>query len=381
MVKLEWQGTKNHTDMVQIAELVAEYKSLEAPATERPTTTRTPLLERNVNIATASRQERTVIQHNRANIDENPFTIRADDEDEDENEAQDKHEHEHEDDSTSLSSFTPSSTGPLTTPLKKPTKAALRAQKKAKKSAKSTSKALRNQSRSLALVATSDVARVAQILHGDESDIIHDGSAHPLATDRTIEDVINRNLGFVKNIQVHKQDLFRSVAMGRRENKERKTGRKDYGGEGVGIEEVVGAIMVRLGVSVSGWAGQTNGCASTPGRKRASSMVATPSPSSLGTSSKTALAVVAKLRAAIMTDLEKHENEVHARYVRAGGFWRYVGKTVFERMTRIAAELDVGSGERWEKKWARKEGTRSGSEGGDGDGDGAERNVGDEGEE
>lgn len=347
--------------------MVAEYKSFESPPPETPS--RTPLLERNANIAAAPRHERNVIPYNRIDLGEDPFDVRADDENDEE---------EVEDDSTSLSSYTPSSTGTFATPSKKPTKAEVRAQKKAKKSAKSQTKALKNQNRNLASITSADVERVAQVLHGDEADIIHDGSAHPLVTDKTIEDVINRNLNFVKNIQVHKQYLFRSVAAGRKETKERKRLKKrESKGETmedtVEMEEVVSAIMIQLGVSpcvVSASSGsgissmgapfRTNN-AITPGRKRASSALAiSPSPSAF--SNKSVMAVVTKLRAAIKTDLEKHENEVHARYVRAGGFWRYVGKTVFERMTEIAAELDVGSGERWEKKRAREGRIRSGSD-------------------
>lgn len=353
----------------EIAGLVAEYKSLESPEPETPS--RTPLLERNVNIAGAPRLERNAIQNHRAGVYEDPFEIRADGEIDGD---------EVEDDSTSLSSYTPSSTGTFATPTKKPTKAEVRAQKKAKKSAKSQTKALKNQNRNLALITTADVKRVAQVLHGDEADIIHDGSAHPLVTDRTIEDVINRNLNFVKNIQVHKQYLFRSVAAGRKENKERKRLKKrESQGETledrVEMEEVVSAIMIQLGVSAcivsaSSGSGTNSGSMSAPfrtnsaiapGRKRASSaLTVSPSPSAF--SNKPVMAIAAKLRAAIKTDLEKHENEVHARYVRAGGFWRYVGKTVFERMTEIAAELDVGSGERWEKKRAREGRTRNGSD-------------------
>jgi len=170
------------------------------------------------------------------------------------------------------------------------------------------------------------------------------------------------------------------VAAGRKENKERKRLKKrESKGETledrVEMEEVVSAIMIQLGVSpciVSASSGSGTSTSSmgapfrtnsaiAPGRKRASSAL-TISPSPLAFSSKPVMAIAAKLRAAIKTDLEKHENEVHARYVRAGGFWRYVGKTVFERMTEIAAELDVGSGERWEKKRAREGRTRNGSD-------------------
>ena len=359
----------------QIAELVAEYKSLESPPPETPS--RTPLLERNVNVATTPRHEKNVIQYNRNVPDDEPFEIRLDDEN-------DNEEVDIEDDSTSLSSYTPSSTGTMVTPIKKATKAELRAQKKAKKSAKSQTKALKNQNRNLASITSGDVEHVAQILHGDESDAIHDGSAHPLATDKTIEDVINRNLNFVKNIQVHKAYLFRSVAAGRKENKERKRLRKrESTGEDMGatveMEEVVSAIMIQLGVAPAVVAASSgpigsgvgapfrmngnNTITATPtGRKRASSALhpilqMPASPLSNTPTNKSTLALIVKLRTAIKTDLEKHENEVHARYVRAGGFWRYVGKTVFERMTTVAEEMDVGTGERWEKKWAREERT------------------------
>ena len=149
--------------------------------------------------------------------------------------------------------------------------------------------------------------------------------------------------------------------------------------ETIETDEVVSAIMIKLGISpavvsasVSGSGSPSAVCTPLRGnnsltcsnRKRASSSLSitpSPSPSSAngrggaGGASRPALAIASKLRTAIKTDLDKHENEVHARYVRAGGFWRYVGKTVFERMTDVARDLDVSTGERWEKKRAREE--------------------------
>lgn len=315
---------------------------------------------------------------------------------------------DNEDDTTSLSSYAPSSTdnqiSPKTTnttpTTKKPTKAELRAQKKAKKSAKATSKALKNQNRNLVTITSADIEKVALILHGDEHDATSDGSAHPLATDKTVEDVISRNLGFVKNIQAHKAYLFASVAKGRKEVKERKRLRKRESlGVGCGdgtieMEGVVSAIMINLGVApavvAASAAGPTNVAPSfTPlrssangsasGRKRAGSVLSSGTPGSAGSGangkssnvSRASVAVAVKLRTAIKTDLEKHENEVHARYVRAGGFWRYVGKTVFERMTDFARETDVATGESWEKKLAR-EGKAAAGASDDGDEQGAD---------
>jgi len=255
------------------------------------------------------------------------------------------------------------------------------------------------------------VTKVSEILHGDDSQTgssTQEGLAHPLATDRTIEDVIARNLNFVKNIQAHKHYLFKSVATGRKENKERKRLKKreskgETSEDTVEMDEVVSAIMMKLGISPtivfatsgsptltnhsinntsSSGSSNSNGGGMTlrsgnpvnnnnNGRKRAPSFPLSSSPAltnsnKAGGTNKAVLTIATKLRTAIKTDLEKHENEVHMRYVRAGGFWRYVGKSVFERMTDIARELDVSSGERWEKKWAR-EGRKDDGDGGDGE--------------
>lgn len=335
----------------QIAELLAEYKAEEAPAPIALPPSRTPLLERNVNINATQypRQGRRELQIDPRDIDEQL----------------DQENVNLEDDSTSLSSYAPSSAD-FATPLRKPTKAENRAAKKAKKSSKSTTKALRNQSRNLASITSADIELVANVLHG-EPDIDDPRSAHPLASDRTIEDVIHRNLNFVSNIQAHKAYLFKSVAAGRKEHKERKRQKKreshgEQTEDSIEMDEVVTAIMIRLDVSPTiaaaslGNSSPALGVATrnTPGgigRKRANS-IASPAGSN-----KSAVAIATKLRQAIRSDLEKHENEVHARYVRAGGFWRYVGKAVFERMTDIARDMDVSTGERWEKKLARQDRT------------------------
>lgn len=333
----------------QIAELLAEYKAEEAPAPVPLTPSRLPLLERNVNI-NAAQQPR---QH--------PADVYLDTEEVGGH--VDQENLTPEDDSTSLSSYTPSSAD-LTNPFRKLTKAENRQAKKAKKSTKSTTKALRNQSRHLASITLADVDHVATILHGDTAN--DDArSAHPLATDRTIEDVINRNLAFVGSIQAHKAYLFKSVSVGRKEHKERKRQKKreskgEQTEDSIEMDEVVSAILIKLGVSPAIAAASLGNSSpalavvtrNTPGgfgRKRTNSAA-----SPAGTN-KNAVAIAAKLRQAVKIDLEKHENEIHARYVRAGGFWRYVGKAVFERMTDIARDMDVSTGERWEKKFAREE--------------------------
>lgn len=354
---------------IQIAELLAEYR--ESASAYQQTPTRAPLSERNVNINTVG-QNRYGKDNNKTIRDESKLLKMSDasyledsgDEDEDE--------------SASVSSYAPSSNDTFSTPVRKPTKADVRAHKKARKVAKSQTKALKNQGKHLASVTLADVEEVARVLHGDRHDAIFNGDAHPLATDKTIEDVINRNLSFVKNIQAHKQYLFKSIATGRKEVKERKRlkNRESKGEtleDTVEIDEIISAIMIRLGISpttasasmmATASASQsiplrtiTNG--STSGRKRTNSHYSktpssTPIKGSIGIERST-LAIANKLRNAIKIDLEKHENEVHARYVRAGGFWRYVGKSVFERMTDIARDLDVSTGEKWNKKRVRED--------------------------
>lgn len=364
--------------------MVAEYRELEPPVFETPTR-QIPLLERSANIANSRpRHGRQLPQCN--------VTVDGVLDEEDENYAGDEND-EDEADAMSISSSAPSfATDTPTASNRKPTKAEVRTQKKAKKTVKSQTKALRNQTRHLASVTSADVERVAEVLHGEEArkqGSSQDELAHPLATDNNIEDVIARNLNFVKNIQAHKQYLFKSIATGRKETKERKRQKKreskgETNEDTIEMDEVVSAIMIKLGIarndvlassssSTTANNGNGNGFGgsngsvggggmilrsrnnTSNGRKRVPSLTLALSPAfssnSKSSTNKAALAVASKLRVAIKADLEKHENEVHMRYVRAGGFWRYVGKSVFERMTEIARELDVSTGERWEKKW------------------------------
>lgn len=346
----------------QIAELVAEHKELESLPQETPT--KAPLSERNVNLNAVGQ-----LRFRRETLQCHPENVCFDN--------QENFQFEHDDGSASTSSYTPSSADAFSIPVGKPTKAEVRAQKKAKKSAKSQSKALKNQNKHFASITLTDVDNIAQILHGEEKDTTLNGAAHPLATDKTIEDVITRNLNFVKNIRAHKEYLFRSVATGRKEAKERKRLKKKEGtGEStedaVEMDEVVSAIMIKLGISpkvvLASVSTPCNTSNSTPlrstnntfssGRKRAAPTYnvtpVSPCTRDNNGTTRSAVLIATKLRNAIKVDLEKHENEAHARYVRAGGFWRYVGKTVFERMTDIARDLDVSSGEKWEKKWARE---------------------------
>ena len=321
---------------------------------------RIPLLERNVNLNAA----RQLNYERRVNIVDIERAMEQD---------QDNEEEKEEDDSTSLSSYTLSSNDTMATPSPKLTKAELRIQKREKKSAKSQQKARKNQTKNLVTVTMADVQDVAIILHGSNT-ASADGSAHPLATDKTIEDVISRNRNFVKSIRVHNAYLFDAVAVGRKEIREKRyiKQREDQGEvltSTIEMETIISAIMTRLGIdpaviSASLSSSSPRSAFSTPksycssGRKRAQSLAektdCTAKTRNNTAVSKSKVTIAVKLRNAIKEDLEKHENEAHMRYVRAGGFWRYVGKTVFDRMTDVARELDVSTGEKWEKKQARE---------------------------
>jgi len=204
-------------------------------------------------------------------------------------------------------------------------------------------------------VRTEDVERVRKVLHGDQEDQTG-GKGHPLATDKTIEQVIERNMSFVANIQEHKRYLLQSVAGRRKSDKEKKRlnrmrrvsehrggcgGRSNVGhivDDITETEDLINAILIKLGVPVSTGNGKKGGISTCSSFSSRTPKPTTPKPNSKGPSARDA--IVEKLKDAITEDLEKHENEQRQTCVRAGGFWRYVGKPVFERMTEVASRID-----------------------------------------
>lgn len=216
-----------------------------------------------------------------------------------------------------------------------PSKADQRAYKKAMKHEKSLKKSAKNSERHILSIHQSDIDSVTTALHGNQTDT-STGTGHPLATDQDLSDVIERNRRFVANIQEHKVYLRRCVRSARRatnsQRKSRKRG-KTAGGdeasmEGEAEEDVIKGVLLELGIIVSASASKR------PDRR--DSFCATP-PARIA-------AVVQKLRTAIHEDLEKHENEQRSTCIRAGGFWRYVGRPVFDRMTEVARCIDWRTG-------------------------------------
>ncbi|ETI21424.1 hypothetical protein G647_07771 [Cladophialophora carrionii CBS 160.54] len=249
----------------------------------------------------------------------------------------------------------------LTAPAKM-TKAEVRAMKKASKAAKSQSKAAKNQQRHVINVRAEDVSFVAKVLHGDAANAQGPASAtHPLATDKTIEEVIARNMGFLSSIDEHKKALLSSIAQRRRSDRDRckSASATSSGGskkrrfsERVNdenpadeeMDDLLVAVLGRLGVDaeharscgtslavpvVNGGAARKDGAVADK------DVVCRP---------HQVTSIIANLKGLVRDDLERFENEQRETCVRAGGFWRYVGRPVFERMTQIAKELDWKTG-------------------------------------
>lgn len=240
-----------------------------------------------------------------------------------------------------------------------PSKAEQRAYKKAIKHEKSLKKSAKNSERHILSIRQSDIDAVTTALHGNQSDT-STGTGHPLATDQDLEDVIERNRRFVANIQEHKVYLRRSVRTARHATNSRRSSRKkgktpDAEESSVEdeAEEVVNGALRDLGIQVS--------VTASKGSESRDSFAAMP-PARIA-------AVAVKLRTAIREDLEKHENEQRSTCIRAGGFWRYVGRPVFDRMTEVARCIDWRTGRILKGEGEGDGEGRGGDENRDGDGD------------
>lgn len=245
-------------------------------------------------------------------------------------------------------------------PPGKLTKAEKRALKRAAKAAKSQSKAAKNQAKYTISVKTEDVELVNTVLHGD---VTPTTETHPLAQDKSIEEVIKRNMGFVSSIEEHKKQLMASIALRRKNDRERRNATlavadnkkrrfsalshssyNDEDDEDDETETLLTAVLTKLGIdrehvkSGGGSANVKKNIGKSP------SMSGTPSASCTGSRSANRQAIVGNLKTLVKDDLEKFENDHRETCIRAGGFWRYVKKPVFERMTKIAEEVDWKTG-------------------------------------
>lgn len=245
----------------------------------------------------------------------------------------------------------PSTTSSGNKPLK-PTKAELRTAKREAKDAKSRRKSLKNQSKHIGIALRAvDIESVATILHGEQNT----DESHPLASDKCIEDVMERNRRYVTSINEHKALLLKEVGRTRRVEQERtRKARKrkergsisdgsgqagHLGADGIVMDEeqeaLVNAVLIRLDIALDAVGDGNATLALPPG---------TPKRVSGGRSSQEKSIVLAQLRVAIAEDLLKHENEQRQTCIRAGGFWRYVGRPVFVRMMDVTERIDWKTG-------------------------------------
>lgn len=234
----------------------------------------------------------------------------------------------------------------------KMTKAETRAMKKASKAAKSQSKAVKNQKKHIVNVRAETVAFVAEVLHGDAAN--SDGATHPLASDKNIEEVIARNMGFLASIDDHKRTLLSSIAQRRKSDRDRRRssnmsvkkrrfserGQLPDDEEDDEMEDLLVAVMIKLGVNGE----HARGCGPTIAVAAMHNANAKKNKASNASSAHQVSDIIKSLKALVRDDLERFENEQRETCVRAGGFWRYVGRPVFERMTQIARELDWKTG-------------------------------------
>ncbi|EXJ84166.1 hypothetical protein A1O3_04833 [Capronia epimyces CBS 606.96] len=361
-----------------IAELLDEYRAVAANAEpSKPKARSRPGLEEvAVNIPRAPPQPVVVPEeeneenahahaHAHANFNANAYA------NDDDNDIENENDPDTEDAQTVTDTTTSTTSESPCMPPHKLTKAEARAMKKAARAAKSQSKAFKNQAKHAVSVRTEDVAFVATVLHGDNAANRAATATHPLASDKTIEEVIQRNMGFMANIQDHKKQLLLSITQRRKADRERRksgaanghqnnhhhhnaTSKKRRFSSGVGhdddadnseeeTEYLLAAVLTKLGVDAAHIrtpaGGPANGAAAT--KKGASRAAAS---ASGGNVNANLASLIANLKTLVKDDLERHENEFRETCIRAGGFWRFVGKPVFDRMTRIAGELDWKTG-------------------------------------
>jgi hypothetical protein len=217
-----------------------------------------------------------------------------------------------------------------------------RALKKEIKAEKSISKASKNQQKHTVSVRREDIEAVARAIHGDDFGATsNDG--RPLGTDKTIEQVVKRNLGFVSAIQEHRSALLESLAKERDITSKNRQSQRSENDEAElldmreRMEDLVVAVLRKIGVH-----------SASP--TLAFNAPATNGFGTLGSGKRTKAAIVQKLSAAIAEDIENHENEQRQTYQRAAGFWRYANHEILVRLTEHAKKVNWATGEKIVRK-------------------------------
>lgn len=370
----------------QIAELLAEYNTLIASTSSKPQAlTRRVLQERTNNVygQTSVRPQRRATTYELSITTDFESHVEPNAENEDEQDS----------DVKSVTSASTTTFNDNSETARRKSQAEIHADQVQARKDKRSAKKMRHSQRNRvgSLITSSDVDHIAAIIHGEFHDDPASSAfhAHPLASDKTIDDVIERNFSLVWQLQAHKLDLCRERSSSRNENKDKKRLKQaahdetENGEIVVDTNEVVSAIMLKLGVSPvhvkasllrdgsndinarnsdtptntplsSSFPPYSPAAAAAAAAQPTHRKHATTTPVSLShtTSASTSprspasasasasasntpkpiLATTVRLRQAIARDLGIHENEVHATAARAAGFWRYVGKVVFQRM-------------------------------------------------
>jgi hypothetical protein len=217
-----------------------------------------------------------------------------------------------------------------------------RALKKEIKAEKSISKASKNQQKHTVSVHRGDIETVARAIRGDDFGAVNN-DGHPLGTDKTIEHVVKRNLGFVSAIQEHRSALLRSLAKERDLTSKNRHSQRSENGEAElpdvreHMEDLVVAVLEKLRVH-----------SASP--TLAFNAPATNSFGTLGSGKRTKAAIVQKLSAAIAEDIENHENEQKQTYQRAAGFWRYANHEILVRLIEYVKKVNRAISEKVTRK-------------------------------
>ena len=152
------------------------------------------------------------------------------------------------------------------------------------------------------------------------------------------------------NITEHKAALLLEVAGKRKKDREQRV-RKQRLNQGLPVAEdstlmdteddntveLIDAILIKLGIAPASIPATSTNKTSNNGNDQH-----TPRRSLTHANHKPTL--IAGLRREIAEDLQKHENEQRQTCIRAGGFWRYVGRPVFDRMLEVAERIDWRTG-------------------------------------
>jgi hypothetical protein len=210
---------------------------------------------------------------------------------------------------------------------------------------RSITKAAKNQRKQVVAVRRDDIDNVDRAIHGHDY-ALEKFRGNVVASDKTIEEVMKRNLDFVYWIREHRCSLLKSHAA------ERDLASKGKPSQSFGDDEaratnsqeemnnLVAAVLAKLGINAAS--------AMSPIKPLATASFGTP-----GRGKRSKAAVLQKLSTVIAEDIENHENEVKQTYQRATGFWRFANHEILIRLAEHARKVDCMAEQKAAKHGAR----------------------------